>query len=70
VARGALRDPEFVCYQRHVLEYFVARLGEEQHHAEALLLAPFAALLRRAHIRGEAGALPAQSSARTAKRSK
>jgi hypothetical protein len=68
-ARGALRDPDFVCYQRLAIEHLVARLDEGQHHGEALLLAPLAALLRRAPA-APAGAPPPQSSARTAKRSK
>ncbi len=48
---GALRDPEFVRYQALATEHVVARLREHERSREALLLAPFAALLRRAAAR-------------------
>jgi len=68
-ARGALRDAEFVGYQRFAIEHVVARLQDEQLHAEALLLAPFAALLHRATAGGPR-ALADQLSARTPNRAK
>ena len=51
---GALRDPEFVRYQALATEHVVERLRESGHRAEALLIAPFAALLRRAAARAAA----------------
>ena len=48
LSRGALGDRDFVRYQRLALAHLVARLGEARMRAEALLLAPFAAILRRA----------------------
>jgi len=48
---GALRDPEFVRYQALAAEHVVARLRERGHSNEALLLAPFAAILGRAATR-------------------
>ena len=48
LARGAIRrDPEFVRYQSLAVAHVAARLRESGYRAEAALLAPFAALLRR-----------------------
>jgi hypothetical protein len=51
LAGGALRDPEFVRYQALATGHVVARLREGGCPGEALLLAPYAALLGRAAAR-------------------
>jgi glycosyltransferase involved in cell wall biosynthesis len=52
--RGALGDGEFVRYHAHALAHLVKRLRECERPAEAALLAPFAALLRRRETRAAA----------------